>query len=313
MICDPGEIQRLLNDQLGDVGEPVADLHDRQPAAQVGHRDAEDRRALELSQELHLVLGILGSGAGHPAAKLRGELLARRDRIDQTLVEQLIEQQRKRGDLLRQETGLRAEIDQPRERERVLVEQREVDRPAADPLQHVQHADQRGGLGIPAGDPLQQLRQQRREPATAGRVETPQVSALAELRQAPEHGLDGDDPGVAQQSRVTLVVDIGLEDALELARGAVAGAGPRGAENQRPEMRADAIPVCLQLGRERRPVRGTHRRGEPHPPRLVGRQLVRLLVVPLLQPVLDATQIAVRSVELLDCRGGQQLLAREQR
>ena len=78
-------------------------------------------------------------------------------------------------------------------------------------------------------------------------------------------------------------------------------------------MRADAIPVCLQLGRERRPVRGAHRRGEPRPPRLVGRQLVRLLVVPLLQPVLDATQIAVRSVELLDCRGGQQLLAREQR
>src|SRR4026209_825749 len=64
--------------------------------------------------------GILGAGAGHPAAKLRGELLARRDRIDQTLVEQLVEQQWKRGDLLRQETGLRAEIDHASERERVL-------------------------------------------------------------------------------------------------------------------------------------------------------------------------------------------------
>ena len=137
----PGEIERLLHDQLGDVGEAVADLHDRQPTAQVRHRDAEHGRALELSQQLHLVLGVLGSGAGHPAAKLRREFLARRDRIDQPRVEQLVEQQRKGRDLLGQETGLRAEIDQPRERERVLVEQREIHGPAADALQHVQHAD----------------------------------------------------------------------------------------------------------------------------------------------------------------------------
>ena len=140
----PGEIERFLHDQLCDVGQAIAHFHDGQPTAQVRHRDAEHGGALELPQQLHLVLGVFGSGAGHPAAKLRREFLTLRDSLDQPRIEQLIEQQREGRNLLGEKPGLRAQIDQARERKRVLVEQCEVHGPTADALQHVQHPVERG-------------------------------------------------------------------------------------------------------------------------------------------------------------------------
>src|SRR5580658_10317236 len=52
----PAELQCALDNELGDVGEPVAHLHQRQHAGEIGDRDAEQRRALELAQCLDLQL-----------------------------------------------------------------------------------------------------------------------------------------------------------------------------------------------------------------------------------------------------------------
>ena len=55
----PRQHQRFLHDQLGDVGETIADLHQRQAADQIGDRDPEQGRALELAQQLDLPLRLL--------------------------------------------------------------------------------------------------------------------------------------------------------------------------------------------------------------------------------------------------------------
>ncbi len=58
--------------------------------------------------------------------------------LEQALVDQLIEQQRMRRDLIDQEIAVRGEPDQPRTRPGVVQQQREVGRARADRLQHAQ-------------------------------------------------------------------------------------------------------------------------------------------------------------------------------
>src|SRR5215471_1950249 len=55
----PAELHRALDDQLGNIGEPVAHVHERQQVGEVGHRDAEQGGALELPQSFDLLLGIV--------------------------------------------------------------------------------------------------------------------------------------------------------------------------------------------------------------------------------------------------------------
>ena len=76
----PREVQRFLHEQLCEVRETVAHLHQRQPARQVRHRDPEHRRALELPQRIDLLLGVVGARAGHARAQFRLEFRARRRR-----------------------------------------------------------------------------------------------------------------------------------------------------------------------------------------------------------------------------------------
>src|ERR1700729_3571127 len=93
----PAKLQRLLDDQLGDVGEPVAHLHQRQDASEVRHRHAEQGGALELPQRLDL---LLRAGQLFEArTELARHVAARRQLRQQALIDQLIEQQRVCGDL----------------------------------------------------------------------------------------------------------------------------------------------------------------------------------------------------------------------
>src|SRR6266513_4586864 len=79
------------------------------------------------------------------------------------------------------------------------------------------------------------------------------------------------------------------------------------------EMRGHAAAVRIERGAERVPGVETHcPRDERTVSRLLG-QLVRLRIVQVLQPVLQAPQEHVGPGELVERRGGEQLLLREQR
>jgi len=66
--------------------------------------------------------------------ELARELAAVRQHLEQPLVDQLVQQDRERGDLPDQEVAVLADADQALERRRVLVQQRQVCRTAADLL-----------------------------------------------------------------------------------------------------------------------------------------------------------------------------------
>ena len=74
------------------------------------------------------------------ALEQRRELLARRRRLEDASVEQLVEQHRLLGDLAREPRAVRDELEQPLERCRILVEQREVGAAPADGTIHGQDA-----------------------------------------------------------------------------------------------------------------------------------------------------------------------------
>ena len=68
------------------------------------------------------------------------------------------------------------------------------------------------------------------------------------------------------------------------------------------------VPVSIGAARplQRRPIRKLQGFRQPCPRRRICRQQMRLLVIPLLQPILDATQEHVRSLQLLDLLRAQQ-------
>ena len=70
----------------------------------------------------------------------RRELRARRRRVEDALVEQLVEQQRLLGDLPRQPRAVGDELEQPIERGRILVQQGEIGAAPADGAKYGQHA-----------------------------------------------------------------------------------------------------------------------------------------------------------------------------
>ena len=55
----PRNPQRLLQYSLGQPGQAVADLHDRQLPVEIGNGDAEHRRPLELANYLHAGFAVI--------------------------------------------------------------------------------------------------------------------------------------------------------------------------------------------------------------------------------------------------------------
>ena len=110
----PGELQRSLQDQLGQVGQAVADLHDRQAGKQVRDRETKERRALKLPQPLDQLLLVVRIDAGHALRQIGRERSAIRRMLEDARIDQLIEQQRMRGDLIGQKIAVGGNLHQPR-------------------------------------------------------------------------------------------------------------------------------------------------------------------------------------------------------
>ena len=111
----------MLDDDLRDLGEPVAHTHHRYPAGEIGHGDPEDRNALEMTQRFDLALGIVVIQLLESRARLVFETRAT-GQLRQTLVDELVQKQRMGGNLLSQEIAVPAQLDQPLARGGVFVQ-----------------------------------------------------------------------------------------------------------------------------------------------------------------------------------------------
>ncbi len=98
----PGQLHTALNDEFGDVGEPVTHLHQRQPPRQIGERHRENGHLLELPQCLDLPFRIIRGQPLGARGECPHETLARRQFIERLGIDQLVQQQREIGNLPRQ-------------------------------------------------------------------------------------------------------------------------------------------------------------------------------------------------------------------
>src|SRR5579885_487948 len=72
----PGELHGARDDELGDLGQAIADSHHRQAARQVRHRNPENGRPLEMAQCLDLTFRLVLVNLLHRPLQLTGERLA---------------------------------------------------------------------------------------------------------------------------------------------------------------------------------------------------------------------------------------------
>ncbi len=136
----PGELHRPLENQLGNFGQAIADLHHRQPAGQIGHRHSEDGRALEVTQGFHLVLGLAVLHMAHAQLQLLNQTCAPGQVRQQALIDELIQQQRLGRNLAREKLAMPAKLHQPLAGSPILAEERKVGRALPDGLDDSQNA-----------------------------------------------------------------------------------------------------------------------------------------------------------------------------
>ena len=122
----PCGAQRVVEHELCRVGQPIADFHERQRPQPVGNADLENRRSLEHADRLEHRFDFPIRDTLRRALEQRCELFARWRRLEHTRIEQLVEQQRLLRDLAREPGASGDEREQPIERGRVLVQQREI-------------------------------------------------------------------------------------------------------------------------------------------------------------------------------------------
>ena len=181
------ERERLLEDQLGYVRKSVAHLHERQPASEIQHRHAKHRCPPELAKRIHAQLLVVAR-VFEPGREFLRELSAVRQGLEHACVEQLVEQERMRGDLAGEIVAQAADLHEPAERLCILVQEREVRRAPAYRLDDAQEP-RKDELALARRacvhlrDGHEDPRQQGRETAPPELVESAEVGGLPELEQ----------------------------------------------------------------------------------------------------------------------------------
>ena len=175
------------HDQLGDLGQPVADPHQRHAPGQIGHGDAEHRRALELAQRstsrssssarvdeprMRCPVPASSSARGRQARRAGARRSARRAAAGA------------RRSARREIRRARASSTSRRRALRVLVQQREIRRARADGLEHPQQPPQHAqGVAADRAPPRQPAPAAARRGAAAGLVEAPHRRRVAQVRE----------------------------------------------------------------------------------------------------------------------------------
>ena len=136
------QVQGVGQDQLGGVGEPVADLHQRQVGRPVGHRDPEHGAALEGPHDLELGLQVVGHAQADRPLQRFLQFAAGGGGVEDALVEQFVQQQGMLFHQRHQELAAFRQRQQARQRAGILADQREVGAAPADgPQQRHEAAD----------------------------------------------------------------------------------------------------------------------------------------------------------------------------
>src|SRR6185437_966061 len=293
----PAERHGALDDELGEVGESVAHLHERQHARDVGDRHPEQGGALELAQRLHLLLRIVLAQLLETLLELGGAAGAGRQLRQQPLVDQLIEQQRIRGDLRRQELAVPAHLHESGARRSVLLQQRKVRRALARGLDDGEHAPQYRQLRLHPRHVGEQRRQQRLQALAARLIEPPHQARGAQLEQQARHfGAVGETGGLQRiPERGGLGLAVPEASQVDAHR---AGLGTAAGKHHLAEVPADAGALCLERGAQRVPVAVPHGAGDALARQRAGGQAVYLPVLEHLQAVLEPAQEHVRRGEL---------------
>ena len=178
------QLQRPLQDQLGHVGEPVADPHQRQTPGQIRHRDAKHRGPLEVAQLLHHALLVIGSpeSPAMRSASSSASVRAIGRALEQALVDQFVEQQRMRGDLRGEEIAVRASSTSRAARARSRTSSAEVGGARADGLeQRRAAAAARVSASPPAAASPPARGSSGFEPPPSGLVEAPHRRRIAQI------------------------------------------------------------------------------------------------------------------------------------
>ena len=145
----PDRVKRKVEQDLRGIGEPVADLHERQMPETVGDRDPEHRGTLELAHGFERGFDVPGVDPADLLGHKPDQFQARRRRIEQSRIEQFVKQQGVFGDLPAQQCARACEIQQLPERSGILPEQRQIGAAPADRAQDRQQPAQRSrGMGI---------------------------------------------------------------------------------------------------------------------------------------------------------------------
>ena len=302
VICCQARLQRALDDELGDVGEPIADLHDRQAPGQIGDRDTEYRRALEVPQRLDLVLRIIVAQLLHAReVQVAREIGALGKLGQQALIDQLIEQQRIGGDLLHQKVAVRPHSSTRRAARRARSRAAARSTPSAGRSPRG-FAAMRLSVGSGAGaraDRGEQRRQQRLQALGAGLVQPPHAARIRAAARAAAPPRRGRKPSAAEALESARASSACVcQKRRKSSDAASRAAASLVAEDDQPEMPAHAARDARRArvassGQSPQPIARRAARAPAH--RRAGGEL---LIGAHLQAILEPPQEHVRRIQL---------------
>ena len=291
----PGGVEREVEQDFRRIGQPVADLHQRQVPEAVGDRDPEHCSTLELAHGFKRGFDILGIEPADLLGHEPVQLLARRRRLEQSRIEQLVQQQGVFGDLPAQQRARTCEIQQLLQRSGILIEQRQIGAAPADRAQDRQQPGKRSGrMGIRI-EHRHEVRNDIGQALPAGLVHAQIQPARSEIVEQSEHIRIGAEGRVFQRIRERARFPRGLDGRRTGTFRGRAVRGPGQAIEFRLNMPAVTCDTCFQGG----PVRLAEGIRQALAQLRLGRQLLGLTVIHGLQPVLDRAQEPVILAERL--------------
>ncbi len=126
----PGELQRLLQNHLGQKRQIVRNVHQRQDAAHLARRDAELMRFLEPPQYLEFCLFAATLHCAQSGPQFSAQRLDVGNRVQQRRIEQFVEQHGMPAQLIGEPAACAADLDQQTQRAWVFEQQDIVGRAA---------------------------------------------------------------------------------------------------------------------------------------------------------------------------------------
>ena len=134
-----GQCQHALDHRFCQPGQPTRAILRRHPRIQQRQCEAETQRLPHLVQGIQRCLRITLDSCCQTLRMHAGTI---RQLATHAHIQQLVQQQRMRGQPFAQQRAARQRIDQPRNRRRLLIEQGQITGPAQDVVQQRQHAPQ---------------------------------------------------------------------------------------------------------------------------------------------------------------------------